>query len=112
MHATAIERHLLGSYSRPMHGMSETQKGVLFCVIAHLFWGGMAPYFGFMRHVHVMEIAVNRGVWSLPIALAIVGWFGQFPDIARIFRNPKQLAILAFTSSIIVFKLQREGVTP
>lgn len=86
-----------------MNGLSESQKGILFCVIAHLFWGGMAPYFGFMRHVHVMEIAVNRGVWSLPIALAIVGWFGQFPDIARIFRNPKQLAILAFTSSIIVF---------
>jgi len=37
-----------------MHGMSESQKGVLFCVIAHLFWGGMAPYFGFMRHVPVM----------------------------------------------------------
>lgn len=86
-----------------MHGLSESQKGILFCVIAHLFWGGMAPYFGFMRHVHVMEIAVNRGVWSLPIALAIVAWFGQLPDIARILRNPKQLAILAFTSSIIVF---------
>ncbi len=86
-----------------MHGLSESQKGILFCVIAHLFWGGMAPYFGFMRHVNVMEIAVNRGVWSLPIALAIVAWFGQLPDIARIFRNPKQLAILAFTSSIIVF---------
>ncbi|MBK8770052.1 MAG: EamA family transporter RarD [Rhizobiales bacterium] len=103
MHATAIERHLLGSYSRPMHGMSETQKGVLFCVIAHLFWGGMAPYFGFMRHVHVMEIAVNRGVWSVPIAALIVGYFGQFPAVWKIFRNPRHLAILALTSSIIVF---------
>ena len=27
--------------------MSEPNKGVLFAVIAHLFWGGMAPLFGF-----------------------------------------------------------------
>lgn len=86
-----------------MHGMSESQKGVLFCVIAHLFWGGMAPYFGMMRDVPVMEIAVNRGLWSLPIAIAIVAWFGQFPDVGRVFRNPRHLAILALTSSIIVF---------
>jgi chloramphenicol-sensitive protein RarD len=86
-----------------MQGMSESQKGILFCVIAHLFWGGMAPYFGFLRHVHVMEIAVNRGLWSLPIAAVIVWWLGQWGDIARVFRNPRNLAILALTSAIIVF---------
>jgi chloramphenicol-sensitive protein RarD len=86
-----------------MHGLSDSQKGILFCVIAHLFWGGMAPYFGFMRHVHVMEIAVNRGFWALPIAAVIVFWFGQLADVGRIFRNPRHLAILALTSSIIVF---------
>lgn len=86
-----------------MNGLTDSQKGILYCVIAHLFWGGMAPYFGFMRHVHVMEIAVNRGVWSLPIAALIVGWMGQFPDVWRIFRNPRQLAILALTSCLIVF---------
>lgn len=86
-----------------MQGMSESQKGVLFCVIAHLFWGGMAPYFGFMRHVPVLEIAVNRGVWSLPLAALIVWWFGQYGDVWRVFRTPKHLAILALTSLIIVF---------
>lgn len=86
-----------------MQHLSEPQKGVLFCVIAHLFWGGMAPYFGFMRHIPVMEIAVNRGVWSLPIAALIVWWFGQYPDVWRALRNPKHLAILALTSFIIVF---------
>lgn len=86
-----------------MQGLSESQKGVLFCVIAHLFWGGMAPYFGFMRHVPVVEIAVNRGVWSLPVAALIVWWFGQYGDVWRVFRNPKHLALLALTSFIIVF---------
>jgi chloramphenicol-sensitive protein RarD len=86
-----------------MQGLSEPQKGVLFCVIAHLFWGGMAPYFGFMRHINVMEIAVNRGVWSLPLAALIVWWFGQYKDVWRVFRTPRHLAILALTSFIIVF---------
>ncbi|NMD08845.1 MAG: EamA family transporter RarD [Phyllobacteriaceae bacterium] len=86
-----------------MQGLSESQKGVLFCIIAHLFWGGMAPYFGFMRHIPVMEIAVNRGVWSLPIAALIVWWFGQSADVWRVFRTPRHLAILALTSGIIVF---------
>lgn len=83
--------------------MTGAQKGVLFCVLAHLTWGIMAPYFWFLRGVSPLEIAVHRGLWSLPCAALIVWWFGQFGDVARIFRNPKQLAILAFTSSIIVF---------
>ncbi|MCA0432833.1 MAG: EamA family transporter RarD [Proteobacteria bacterium] len=86
-----------------MQGLSEQQKGVVFCVIAHLFWGTMALYFGFMRHVPVMEIAVNRGVWALPIAAVIVWWLGQYGDVWRVLRNPKYVAILALTSSIIVF---------
>ncbi len=86
-----------------MQGLSESQKGILFCVIAHLFWGGMAPYFGLLRHVHVMEIAVNRGLWSVPIAAVIVWWLGQWGDVGRVFRNPRHLGILALTSAIIVF---------
>jgi len=46
---------------------------------------------------------VNRGLWSLPIAIAIVAWFGQFGDVWKVFRTPRQLAVLAFTSFIIVF---------
>ena len=103
MHATAIERHLLGSYSRPMHGMGETHEGVLFCVIAHLCWGGLAPYVGFMRRAQGTVTALLRGVWTVPVAALIVGYFGQFPAVWKIFRNPRHLAILALTSSIIVF---------
>ena len=57
--------------------LSEPNKGVLFAVIAHLFWGGMAVYFGLIRHINPMEIAVNRGVWSIPIAALVVWWLGD-----------------------------------
>jgi chloramphenicol-sensitive protein RarD len=83
--------------------LSPAQQGVFFCIIAHLFWGGMAPYFGFIRHISAPEIAVNRGLWSLPIAAVIVWKLGQWADVGRVFRNRKQLAILALTGFIIVF---------
>lgn len=83
--------------------LSEQHKGILYAVIAHLFWGAMAVYFGLMRHIPAMEIAVNRGVWSLPIAALIVARLGQFPDVSRILRSPRYLAILTLTGSIIVF---------
>ena len=41
----------------------------MLAVMAHLVWGGMAFYFGLMRHISPIEIAVNRGLWSLPIAV-------------------------------------------
>jgi chloramphenicol-sensitive protein RarD len=83
--------------------MTGAQKGVLYAVLAHLTWGVMAPYFGIMRHISPVEIAANRGLWSLPFAALIIWWFAQGRDVAATFRNPKHLAILALTGGIIVF---------
>jgi chloramphenicol-sensitive protein RarD len=83
--------------------LSEPNKGVIFAVIAHLFWGGMAVYFGLIRHINPMEIAVNRGVWSIPIAALVVWWLGQFTEVWAVLRNPKMVLILTLTSAIIVF---------
>jgi chloramphenicol-sensitive protein RarD len=86
-----------------VHGLTEPQKGVLYAIIAHFIWGVMAPYFGLIRHIWAGEIAVNRGLWSLPVAALIIWWLGQWGDVWRIFRNGRQIAILALCSVIIVF---------
>jgi chloramphenicol-sensitive protein RarD len=83
--------------------LSEPNKGVLFAVIAHLFWGGMAVYFGLIRHINPMEIAVNRGVWSLPVAALVIWYLGLFDKVGTALKKPKTVLILAFTSAIIVF---------
>jgi hypothetical protein len=51
--------------------ISEPNKGVLFAVIAHLFWGGMAVYFNFLRGLHQTPTVFNR--WPFAIYLAITG---------------------------------------
>jgi len=63
----------------------------------------MAMYFGLIRHVSPAEIAVNRGLWSLPIAAAIVWWLGQTAEVRRLLTQPRIMATLAFTSFLIVF---------
>ncbi len=83
--------------------LTNAEKGVLLAVLAHLVWGGMAVYFGFMRHISPIEIAVHRGLWSLPIAALIVWYLGQWGDVWKAVTNPRNLAILTLTSSLIVF---------
>ncbi len=84
-------------------GLAPAHRGVAYAVTAHLFWGVMAVYFGMMRHIPAYEIAVHRGLWSLPIAVVVVWWLGQQNDVWRAISNPRTLMILVFTSTIILF---------
>ncbi len=83
--------------------LTNAEKGVLLAVMAHLIWGGMAVYFGLIRHVSPIEIAVNRGVWSLPIAGFMVWYLGLWGDVWRAVTSPRNLAILTLTSALVVF---------
>lgn len=83
--------------------LTNAEKGVVLAVLAHLVWGGMAVYFGLIRHISPVEIAVNRGLWALPIAVAVVWYLGQWPEVRRAVASPRNLAILALTSCLIVF---------
>ena len=84
-------------------GLTAAEKGVLYAVLAHLTWGAMAVYFGYLRHVSPMEIAVHRGLWSIPCAAVIVWWLGQYKDVLKAIASRRNLAILTLTSAIIVF---------
>jgi len=84
-------------------GLSESEKGVALAVLAHVIWGGTAIYFGLLRHISPVEIAINRGLWSLPVAAVIVWYLGQFGDVAKAMKQPRHLAVLALTGFIILF---------
>lgn len=84
-------------------GLTAAEKGVLYAVLAHLTWGAMAVYFGYLRHVSPLEIAVHRGLWSIPCAAVIIWWLGQYKDVWQAVALKRNLAILALTSAIIVF---------
>jgi chloramphenicol-sensitive protein RarD len=83
--------------------LTNAEKGVILAVMAHLVWGGMAIYFGLIRHISPVEIAVSRGLWSLPVAGLVVTCLGQWGEVWRAVTNPRILAILALTSGLVVF---------
>lgn len=83
--------------------LTTAEIGVILAVLAHLVWGGMAIYFGMLRHVSPIEIAANRGLWSLPLAALIVWYLGQWGDVLKAIRSPRNLAILTLTGCLIVF---------
>jgi chloramphenicol-sensitive protein RarD len=83
--------------------LTSAEKGVALAVMAHLVWGGMALYFGLIRYISPVEIAVNRGLWALPIAIGVVWYLGQWQDVVRAVSKPRNLAILTLTSFLIVF---------
>lgn len=91
-----VERNLAPSLTGP-------QKGVLFLLIAHLIWGAMAYYIKLLDHVSPIEIAVHRGLWSLPFAAAMLLFLGGAKEAIAVLRSPRMLAILAFCSALIVF---------
>ena len=84
-----------------VHSLSAERKGVLFAITAHLIWGAMAPYLGLIRFINPLEIAVHRGLWSIPLA-SLVGWYlGLAPEAFRTLKNPKLMVMLALTSGTI-----------
>ncbi|MDE2384381.1 MAG: EamA family transporter RarD [Alphaproteobacteria bacterium] len=83
--------------------LSSQHKGVIYAITAHLFWGTMAAYFGFIRYINPLEIAVHRAVWSVPIGLGVVLYTGLLPRVWSILKSPRLLALLFFTSLLVVF---------
>ncbi|MBM3520348.1 MAG: EamA family transporter RarD, partial [Alphaproteobacteria bacterium] len=87
----------------PRRTMTESEKGVLFAVLAHFVWGGMAIYFYAIRYISPVEIAASRGLWSLPVALAVILILGQFREVLAALAKPRILAVLSLTAVLVVF---------
>jgi chloramphenicol-sensitive protein RarD len=83
--------------------LNESQKGLIYCLLAHLVWGGMAAYFGLLRHVSPMEIAIHRGLWSFVIAAIVVALIGTYAQVWGALKQPRLVATLALTAFLIVF---------
>ena len=82
---------------------TEQRSGVIYAVIAHLFWGAMAVYFGLIRYINPMEIAVHRALWSIPIGAAVAWFLGYLPKVWNVVCNARLMALLFLTSILVVF---------
>lgn len=89
--------------SIPRTRLSEAHKGVLYLVVAHFLWGAMAYYIKSVGDVPPVEIAVHRGLWSLPIAATVLAILGGYKELGKVLRSARMLSILACCSALVVF---------
>lgn len=79
----------------------DTRAGFFFALSAYLMWGILPLYMKALADVDAKEIMVHRALWSLPVAAIILWWLGRTGDIIPTLKNPKKLAILFVTATII-----------
>eukprot|EP01037_Dinobryon_pediforme_P006304 gene6304-6376_t len=83
--------------------LSEAQKGLAYAVAAHTLWAAMIVYLKLLSNVPAVEAAVHRGLWAFPIAAFTLWWTGAGAEAWAVLRNPKKLAVLAFSAFLIAF---------
>jgi len=83
-------------------GWSDQQRGVSYALVAHLIWAAMAPYLFLIRYINPMEIAVHRGLWSVPLAGFVVWRMNLAGEVLSVFKNKRLLATLALTGAVIL----------
>ncbi len=79
----------------------DTKAGFLFAGGAYLIWGFLPLYMKALSHIPAWEVVPHRILWSVPIAGAVVWWSGLWRDALHIFRQPRNLAMVALTSALV-----------
>lgn len=79
----------------------EYRKGVVLAICAYCFWGFAPLYFKLLDHVSATEILLHRVLWSFVFMLVLMQFIGGFAKLRALFRQPKQLGVLAITSILI-----------
>ncbi len=79
----------------------EYRKGVALAICAYCLWGFAPLYFKLLNQVSATEILLHRVIWSFVFMLILMQFIGGFAKLRALFRQPKQLGVLALTSVLI-----------
>ena len=74
------------------------RAGVIFGLIAYLWWGGVPLYFVQLKELPAGEILAQRICWSLPILLLLTLFSGGWHDLFRVLANRKLVLVLLASS--------------
>ena len=79
----------------------DSLRGFLFALAAYFMWGFLPLYMKAMAHVGTVEVLAHRVIWSVPVALVILGWLGRTADLKAALGNPRMLGMAAVTAGLI-----------
>ncbi len=79
----------------------DSLRGLGFALTAYFLWGFLPLYMKAMAHIPTVEVLAHRVIWSVPVAVAILGWLGRTADLKAALRNPRMLGMAAVTAGLI-----------
>jgi chloramphenicol-sensitive protein RarD len=85
----------------PGAGGGDTARGFALALSAYLLWGALPLYFAALSQVPTTEVIAHRVIWSVPVALAVLGWLGRTAELRAALRQPRTLAMAGVTSALI-----------
>lgn len=81
----------------------EQKKGVFFALAAFIMWGIAPVYFKQIAHIDSFEILAQRIIWSVLFLVFISVVSRQLHKTIAVFKQPKQLAVLALSACLLGF---------
>ncbi|MCG9697790.1 EamA family transporter RarD [Shewanella sp. Isolate11] len=80
---------------------TEYRKGIMLAICAYCLWGIAPIYFKLLQHISATEILIHRVIWSFVFMIILMQFIGGFGKLRQLFKQPKQLGVLAVTSTLI-----------
>ena len=79
----------------------DSLRGLGFALTAYLLWGFLPLFMKQVAHIAPAEVIAHRVIWSVPIALAVLGSLGQLGGLRSVLGQPRRLAMAVVTSVLI-----------
>lgn len=80
---------------------ADSRRGFFYALAAYGLWGFLPLYFKPMEHVPAAEMVVHRIIWSVPVALIVIGAQGRLGELLSLFRDRKIFTMMFITALLI-----------
>jgi chloramphenicol-sensitive protein RarD len=79
------------------------RAGVLFGLVAYVWWGLVPLYFREVMHVPALEILAHRICWSIVLLAALTAALGTWSDLRRVLRSRPLVLTLFLSAALLAF---------
>ncbi len=77
------------------------QSGIVYAVLAFVWWGLFPLYFKIVASVTATEVLVHRVVWSVLFIAVLLALRGQWAWLPRVLRHPRVLGVFAISATLL-----------
>lgn len=85
----------------PPKANEDTLQGLIFAATAYGLWGFLPIYMKIIDHIPVVEVLINRVLWSVPIAALVLIILRRTDALKEALRTPRMLGMACVTAGLI-----------